>query len=50
MGKILTRRAGKRTMRATRGGIPPAYICDALGHKDFDMAFYYSYAARDDLL
>lgn len=36
--------------RAARAGIPPAYVRDALGHKDFDMTFYYSHAGRDDLL
>ena len=36
--------------RAARAGIPPAYVRDAQGHKDFDMTFYYSHAGRDDLL
>jgi hypothetical protein len=36
--------------RAACAGIPPAYACDALGHKEFDMTFYYSDAGREDLL
>jgi integrase len=36
--------------RAAKARIPPVYVKDSMGHKDFDMTFYYSHAGRDDLL
>lgn len=38
------------TTRAFRAGVRPDVIRDQLGHKDFDMTFYYSHAGRDDLI
>jgi len=38
------------TTRAFRARMRPDVIRDQLGHKDFDMTFYYSHAGRDDLL
>ncbi len=36
--------------RAAKARIPPVYVKDAMGHKNFDMTWYYSHAGRDDLL